>query len=48
MTKEEAISEWTFRSNNIKKWIEECGEKPGLRHYIELIDMTIEILSDKV
>ena len=44
MTREEAISEWTFRSNHIKKWLDECGEEPSIRHYVELIDMTIEAL----
>lgn len=44
MTREEAISEWTFRSNHIKKWLEEYGEEPSIRHYVELIDMAIEAL----
>ena len=45
MTREEAISEWTFRSNHIKKWLDEYGEEPSIRHYVELIDMAIEALS---
>jgi hypothetical protein len=44
MTREEAISEWTFRSNHIKKWLDEYGEEPSIRHYVELIDMAIEAL----
>ena len=47
MTREEAISEWTFRSNHIKKWLEEYGEEPSIRHYVELIDMAIEALQDR-
>ena len=45
MTREEAISDWTFRSNHIKKWLDEHGEEPSIRHYVELIDMAIEALS---
>ena len=45
MNREEAISEWTFRSNHIKKWLDEYGEEPSIRHYVELIDMAIEALS---
>ena len=45
MTREEAISEWTFRSNHIKKWLDEYGEEPSIRHYVELIDMAISALS---
>lgn len=45
MTREEAIREWTFRSNYIKKWLDEYGEEPSIRHYVELIDMAIEALS---
>lgn len=45
MTREEAISEWTFRSNHIKEWLDEYGEEPNIRHYVELIDMAIEALS---
>ena len=44
MTREEAISEWTFRSNHIKKWLDEYGEEPSIRHYVELIDMAIDAL----
>lgn len=44
MTREEAIREWTFRSNHIKRWLYEYGEEPSLRHYVELIDMAIEAL----
>ena len=44
MTKEEAISEWIFRSNHIKKWLDEHGEEPSIRHYVELIDMAIDAL----
>lgn len=44
MTNEEAISEWAFRSNHIKKWLDEYGEEPSIRHYVELIDMAIEAL----
>ena len=44
MTREEAISEWTFRSNYIKKWLDEYGEEPSIRHYVELIDLAIEAL----
>ena len=44
MTREEAISEWTFRSNYIKKWLDKYGEEPSIRHYVELIDMAIEAL----
>ena len=44
MTREEAISEWTFRRNHIKKWLDEYGEEPSIRHYVELIDMAIEAL----
>lgn len=44
MTREEAISEWTFRSKHIKKWLDEYGEEPSIRHYVELIDMAIEAL----
>lgn len=47
MTREEAISEWTFRSNHIKKWLDEYGEEPSIRHYVELIDMAIEALSER-
>ena len=47
MTREEAISEWTFRSNHIKKWIDEYGEEPSIRHYVELIDMAIEALTNE-
>ena len=46
MTREEAISEWTFRSNHIKKWLDEYGEEPSIRHYVELIDMAIEALTE--
>ena len=46
MTREEAISEWAFRSNHIKKWLDEHGEEPSIRHYVELIDMAIEALSE--
>ena len=45
MTREEAIHEWTFRSNHIKKWLDEYGEEPSIRHYVELIDMAIEALT---
>lgn len=48
MTREEAISEWTFRSNHIKKWLDEYGEEPSIRHYVELIDMAIEALRHDV
>ena len=48
MTREEAISEWTFRSNHIKKWLDEYGEEPSIRHYVELIDMAIEALSQPI
>lgn len=44
MTREEAISEWTVRRNHIKKWLDENGEEPSLRHYVELTDMAIEAL----
>ena len=44
MTREEAISEWTFRRNHIKRWLGEYGEEPSIRHYVELIDMAIEAL----
>ena len=47
MTREEAISDWTFRSNHIKKWLDEHGEEPSIRHYVELIDMAIEALKAK-
>ena len=48
MTREDAINEWTFRSNHIKKWLEEYGEEPSIRHYVELIDMAIEALQTEV
>ncbi len=47
MERAEAISEWTFRSNHIKKWLDEYGEEPSIRHYVELIDMAIEALSNQ-
>lgn len=47
MERAEAIREWTFRSNHIKKWLDEYGEEPSIRHYVELIDMAIEALQDK-
>jgi len=47
MTREEAISEWTFRSNHIKKWLDEYGEEPSIRHYVELIDMAIEAIKNE-
>lgn len=47
MTREEAISDWTFRSNHIKQWLDEYGEEPSIRHYVELIDMAIEALTDR-
>ena len=47
MTREEAISEWTFRSNHIKKWLDEYGEEPSIRHYVELIDMAISALTEE-
>lgn len=45
MTREEAISEWTVRRNHIKKWLDENGEEPNMRHDVELIDMAIEALN---
>jgi hypothetical protein len=48
MEREEAISEWTFRSNHIKKWLDEYGEEPSIRHYVELIDMAIEALQTEL
>lgn len=47
MTREEAIREWTFRSNHIKEWLDEYGEEPSIRHYVELIDMAIEALAER-
>lgn len=44
MTREEAINEWTFRSEHIKKWLDEYGEEPSIRRYVELIDMAIDAL----
>lgn len=46
MNREDAISEWTFRSDYIKKWLDEYGEEPSIRHYVELIDMAIDALSE--
>ena len=48
MEREEAISEWTFRSTYIKKWLDKYGEEPSIRHYVELIDMAIEALSQPI